>query len=32
MNCTIDASVFVASVRLEEKHYAEIEKWLKGGV
>jgi predicted nucleic acid-binding protein len=29
MNCTIDASVFVASVRLEEKHYAVSREFLQ---
>ena len=29
MNCTIDASVFVAAVRLEENHYTASREFLQ---
>ena len=29
MNCTADASVFVAAVRLEEEHYAASRRFLQ---
>ena len=29
MSCTIDASVFVAAVRLEEEHYAVSRRFLQ---